>query len=382
MQILIDGRLYGLENAGLGRYVMNLVDGLSGLDRKNAYSILLTKKYFEKLNLPENWKKILADFRHYSVAEQIKLPRIVKEEKPDLTHFPHFNVPVTFSGKFVVTIHDLLMHKNVGLAATTLIPPLYLFKRLGYKTVFKKAVLGSVKIITPSEAVKNEVVDYYRVNPEKINVIYEGVDEKIGMSGEAKKVLVKYGIKDKYFIYAGNAYPHKNLRRLIEAIVTLNTNYDQRVVLAIASARTIFTQRLENEVKKADAGNFVRLLGFVPDEDLGNLYKNSLGFVFPSISEGFGLPGLEAFACGTLVLASDIPVFKEVYKDNAIYFNPYDFSSIKKAMQKTLEMSAAERKERIERGQDFVKRYSWAKMAEETLKIYEQAGGNSLRPGK
>lgn len=380
MKILIDGRLYGLENAGLGRYVMNLVGELSRLDKKNEYCLLLTKKYFEKLNLPGNWKKILADFRHYSIVEQIRLPRIVKEEKPDLTHFPHFNVPVTFSGKFIVTIHDLLMHKNVGLDATTLIPPLYFVKRLGYKTIFKKAVLDSVKIITPSEAVKKEIVDYYHVSPEKINVIYEGVDEKIGTMGEAKKVLAKYDIKNRYFIYAGNAYPHKNLRRLIEAIITLNTNYDQKVVLTIASARTIFTHRLQKEIQRFKAGNFVKLLGFVPDGDLGVLYKNSVGFVFPSISEGFGLPGLEAFACETLVLASDIPVFKEVYRDKAIYFNPYDFSSIEKALHWAMEISPEVRKTLIERGQDFVKRYSWTKMAEETLKIYESSF--SLRPGK
>lgn len=380
MKILIDGRLYGLENAGLGRYVMNLVGELSRLDRKNGYSILLTKKYFEKLNLPGNWNKVLANFRHYSVAEQVRLPQIIRKENPDITYFPHFNVPLTFSGKFIVTIHDLLMHKNVGLAATTLIPPLYFVKRLGYKTIFRKAVLDSVKIIVPSEAVKKEVIDYYHVSPEKINVIYEGVDEKIGTLGDAKKILAKYELKSKYFIYAGNAYPHKNLKRLIEAIVALNTIYDQKVILTIASARTIFTQRLENEVKKANASGFVKLLGFVPDEDLGVLYKNSAGFTFPSLSEGFGLPGLEAMAAGTIVLASDIPVFKEIYKDNAVYFNPFDFTSIEKTMQETLEMSVEERKEKIEKGQDFVKRYSWAKMAEEALKIYVE-GGNSLRQG-
>lgn len=375
MKILIDARLYGLENAGLGRYVMNLVWELTKIDTKNEYSILLTKKYFDELSFPSNWKKILADFKHYSITEQIKLVGIIKKENPDITHFPHFNVPVTFNGKFIVTIHDLLMHKNVGLAATTLAPPLYLFKRLGYKTVFRKAVRGAERIIVPSTAVKREVEDYYHLTGEKIDVIYEGIDSRIETQ---KNIPDKYKLESPYFVYTGNAYPHKNLKRLIEAIIMLNKNSEQKVILAIASARNIFTRRLQFEIKKAGAEEYVRLLGFVPDSDLGTLYKNSLGFVFPSLSEGFGLPGLEAMSAGTLVLASDIPVFREIYRDQVLYFNPYDFSSIEKSLQRVLEIKSEERKDRINKAKDFVKRYSWAKMAEQTLKLYEE-NGHSVR---
>jgi len=379
MRILIDGRLYGLENAGLGRYVMNLVKELSKLDQVNQYSLLLTKKYFDKLNLPKNWNKVLVNFGHYSISEQVKLPQIIKKENPDITHFPHFNVPVRFTGKFIVTIHDLLMHKNVGLAATTLTPPLYLFKRLGYKAVFKKAVTSSEKIIVPSTTVKKEIMDYYHTNEEKIKIIYEGVDEGIE---NGKDVSKKYQIDSPYFVYSGNAYPHKNLRRLIEAIKLLNTNSVQKIILAISSARNIFTQRLEKEIKKSKAENFVKLLGFVPDEDLGSLYKNSLGFIFPSLSEGFGLPGLEAMSVGTLVLASDISVFKEIYKNNAIYFNPLDFTSIEKTMENVIKMDSNLRQEKIETAQKFSKSYSWAKMAKETLQIYEETkSSDSIRQG-
>jgi len=109
------------------------------------------------------------------------------------------------------------------------------------------------------------------------------------------------------------------------------------------------------------------------------LYQNSVGFVFPSVSEGFGLPGLEAISCGTLVLASDIPVFKEVYGQSALYFNPFDFTSIEKVMKDALNMEGSVRKERIEKAKKFAKRYSWDKMARETLKIYE--GSLSIRSG-
>lgn len=174
-----------------------------------------------------------------------------------------------------------------------------------------------------------------------------------------------------YFVYVGNAYPHKNLERLVQAVVLLNKEVKEKVILAIASSRSVFTRKLEKNIKKLKASDDVKLLGFVPDEDLKILYKNSLAFVFPSLSEGFGLPGLEAMAAGTLVLASEIPVFKEVYKENAIYFNPLDFSSIETVMKDVLCMSAEKRNKLIIKGRNFAKRYSWSKMAQETLNIYE-----------
>jgi len=174
MRILIDGRLYGLENAGLGRYVMNLVNELSKLDSQNEYVLLLRKKYYNSLKLPVNWKKVLADFRHYSFAEQVKLPGIIGGEKPDLVHFPHFNVPVFYRGRYVVTIHDMLMHRFAGLSATTLPALFYLFKQSVYKFVFSMALKKAVMIIVPSETVKRDLIRYQKIDPRKVEVIYEG----------------------------------------------------------------------------------------------------------------------------------------------------------------------------------------------------------------
>jgi hypothetical protein len=173
MKILIDGRLYGLENAGLGRYLINLITELGRLDSKNEYVLLLRKKYFKNLNLPDNWKKVLADYRHYSFAEQLKIPGIIEKENPDIVHFPHFNVPIFYRGKFIVTIHDLLMHKQIGLEATTLPIFFYMIKRLGYRLVFDSAIKRSVAIITPSESIKKEILNLYKIPADKVHVTYE-----------------------------------------------------------------------------------------------------------------------------------------------------------------------------------------------------------------
>ncbi|MEK7526454.1 MAG: glycosyltransferase family 1 protein [Patescibacteria group bacterium] len=366
MKILIDARMYGLENAGIGRYAVNLITQITELDKSNDYVLLLKRKYFDELTFPANFKKVAADFRHYSFAEQLMLPKIINQEKPDLVHFLHFNVPVWFTGKFVVTIHDLLMHKQKGLEATTLNPALYYVKRLGYKSVFSNAVKKASKIIVPSKYVKEDIIKTYKVSPEKVVVTYEGVEQVKMTSANTEEILGKYNLtKDKYYLYVGSAYPHKNLKRTIEAA------YLNRTPLAISCARNVFTEKLEKLVSMTGAKDYVKLLGFVPDEELSVLYKNSIGFVYPSLTEGFGLPGLEAMINGTILLASEIPVFKEVYKDNAVYFNPFDFSDIAKRMEIVKQMTADRRKELITKAQNFAKTYSWKKMAQETLDTYK-----------
>ena len=176
---------------------------------------------------------------------------------------------------------------------------------------------------------------------------------------------------EKYFVYTGNAYPHKNLKRLVEAMVLLNQK--TKVKLKISSSRGIFTDRLEKIIKDNNAQNYIELLGYVKDNEIGKLYKNSIAFILPTLSEGFGLPPKEAIEAGTFALISNIPVLKEVYQDSVIYFDPYDTNSIVNAMEEMLKMNPIERNKRIAYAQKFLKRYSWKKMAEETLKIYESS---------
>lgn len=168
-----------------------------------------------------------------------------------------------------------------------------------------------------------------------------------------------------YFVYIGNAYPHKNLSRLIDAIILLKTK------LIIVSGRNIFIERLQKEINRKNASKLVEVLEFVTDKDLKNLYKNSIAFVFPTLSEGFGLPPKEAIEAGTLAVVSDIPVLKEIYEDSVDYFNPTDVNSIADALLKVVNIKEDERKIKILKSQQFVKKYSWSKMAKETLNIYE-----------
>src|SRR5579859_7805504 len=174
MRVLIDARFYGLENAGLGRYTINLINELQRIDNENKYVILLRRKYYESLKFQNNFEKVLVDIRHYSIDEQLRLLGIIKKYNPDLTHFLHFNVPLNFNGKFIVTIHDMTMH-NQKTEASNLLLPIYLVKHFAYKKVFEHAVKSSCKVIVPSEFVKNELVKNFKILREKITVTYEGI---------------------------------------------------------------------------------------------------------------------------------------------------------------------------------------------------------------
>src|SRR3989344_149044 len=212
MRICIDARFVGPEGTGLGKYTEKLIENLAILDDNNQYVIFLRRSNWDWLRLKsKNFKKVLADIPWYSLKEQIKLPKIFSNQNLDLLHFTHFNVPVFFIGKFIVTIHDLIVdHVETG-RASTLPYPLYKIKRLFYRRTVKSAVKRASAIIAISQNTKNEIVSHYHVDPQKITVTYDGLDSNIK---RPEKFSSLYPFD--YLLNVGNAYPHKNLETLIE----------------------------------------------------------------------------------------------------------------------------------------------------------------------
>jgi len=349
MKILLDARFYGLENGGLGRYSINLIKSLALLDKTNNYSLLLTNKYFDKLVLPDNFKKIRVDIKPYGLSEQILLPLIIWKENPDIVHYMHFNAPLINFKPFIVTIHDMIMHKSKGLESTT----------LNYKYVFSHAVKNSKTIIVPSMTINNELSEYFKFYKDKIKVVYLGLDYEIQ--------LVKSNVpKNRNFIYVGNAYPHKNLDLLISAVKKA------KVKLDISTSKNYFSNKLKVLVNDENAEEYVRVHDFLDDQKVIQLYRDSAAFIYPSLIEGFGFQGLEAIASGTILIASDIPVFREVYKDYAIYFDPKNVDSLVSAINKSVNLSGSERKTIIENAQNYIKKYSWENTAGKTLSLYQE----------
>lgn len=375
-KIGIDVRLWGVKHAGIGRYTEELVKNLQGIDKKNEYILFCRRSDIDQISTSEGRRKVIADVPHYTLREQIFLPAIFKKEKLDLLHVPHFNVPIFYRGKFVVTIHDILWHEFLGTDATTLPVPLYFVKHLGYRLVMANAVQRAEKIITPTNEIRKKLIKKFGIPQERVVFTNEGSPLHFHISiYESKRVLEKYNIKKPYLLYVGSLYPHKNVEFVIRALKQV----EESITLVIVSSRNIFAERFIKFVKEEGAGEWVKFLGYVPDEELAVLYKNAEAFVFPTLSEGFGLPGLEAMTAGTPVICSDIPVLHEVYGDAALFFNPKNVNDIVNKIKliytnkQSLSSNRKLREELIVKGAKQVKKYSWRKMAEETLQVYNKA---------
>ncbi|HBL52237.1 MAG: hypothetical protein A3D24_02035 [Candidatus Blackburnbacteria bacterium RIFCSPHIGHO2_02_FULL_39_13] len=370
-KIGIDARLWGVKHTGIGRYVEELVKSLQQIDKENEYVLFCRND--DTRNIPEvkGWKKVIADINHYSLKEQFTLHKVYRSENLDLLHVPHFNVPIFYKGKFVVTIHDLLWHDLKGLSVTTLPAPAYIVKYFAYRSVVGNAIKNSQKIIVPSNFIKNDLISKFSLPDEKIVVTYEGVSESRS-GNNSESVLKEYGIKKPYLFYVGGLYPHKNVERVVNALTFLRKEQKlSDLKLVVVGSRNVFQDRFKKFLKETGTEDVVNIIGGVDDRELSALYKNSEAFVYATLSEGFGLPGLEAMAWQTPVLCSDIPVLKEIYKDAAIYFDPSNIISISQSIQKIM-CDKNLRSNLIKKGVKFCKTYSWTKMARETLGVYNQ----------
>ena len=376
MKIIIDGRFLGPEGTGIGRYTEKLLENLQVIDRVNEYWVMLRPNNFDLFQPTNpNFRKVLADAKWYTVKEQVAVPKILFSIKPDLVHFPHFNIPVTYPGKYVVTIHDLIKSDFASQASSTRAPLVYWAKHFVYERVVKLAVRRAKQVIVPTNTIKEKVVEQLGTSEGKINVTYEAAEEKFFSWGEKEmsqaevdKTLNKYYIKKPFIIYVGNSYPYKNLDRLLEALKMLPENLS----LVNPSPRSIFRERLGEKARAEGLSSRVVLPGYVPDEDLAVLYRAAEAYVFPTLSEGFGIPPLEAMASKLPVVCSDIPVLKEVCGDNALYFDPLNVQDIAQKITQVLDDKKL-RETLVSEGLERSKQFSWRKMAAQTLQIYEEA---------
>lgn len=368
--VVIDARMYGLEHAGIGRYVLNLVKEIGQLEEKRLrFSLIVSQKKLGpiKEELGEGFDYFPANSSHYSFNEQFEIPLILKKIKPDLIHFPHFNASLFWSGNFVVTIHDLIKHYFKGKKTTTRTPFFYWAKYLGYRLQINHSLKKSKLIFTPSDFWKEKLTQDFNLAPEKIIVTHEAVESKFLKLAQNKKGEILK--KMPFFIYTGSVYPHKNLEILLKALKKIS-----QVKLLIVSSRNVFTQRLNQTVKKFGLEKRVVFLGFVEDEKLIGLYQRAAALVQPSLMEGFGLTGLEAMAAGCPVLSSKSSCLPEIYGRAALYFNPLEVNDLEEKLRRILKSKKLRRK-LIKKGKKQVEKYSWKKTAQETIEGYKKVLG-------
>ncbi len=372
MRIGIDARFYGGEQSkGLGRYTQMLIEYLASTDDQNEYVIFLQEEGFENWHIQsERFTPVLAPYKWYTFSEQLFMPLLIWKQQVDFMHFPHFNVPLLYRSHFIATIHDLIIIHFPTERATTLGPLLYKIKHFAGQMVMRHAVKKAKHIITVSEFSKNDIAQYYGIEKNRISVTYEAAELEKDSSFEDVDLKKRYNIEKPYLLYIGNAYPHKNLEVVLDVIKEMSqARAKLPFQMVFVGKEDYFYARLKQKAWAMNIEKYIRFTGFVPDSHLPALYANAVAYIFPSKYEGFGLPPLEAMSAGTPVLAASSSCLPEVLGDAAFYFDPEDISGIIQLVEQVL--SSPEYREKMSlSGKIQAERYSWEKMAKQTLEVY------------
>lgn len=392
MRIAFSGQpLLENEKTGIGYYTEGLVRNIIRKHPENSYSInafsYKGKKAAEsKLSiysdLCKNVKVRVCGWMPLKIYKLIwnavpvpycKLFR----EKEDITHFFNYYIPPFVKGKRVTTIHDMTIKaypETVRFASR-------IMAKMNLKTTCRRAT----RIITSSEFSKSEIMKYLTIPSGKISVLYSGVDLNVYQpcENERKKeeVKKKYGIEGTYFLYLGTLEPRKNIKRLLLAYAMLKKQEDETPKLVISGKKGWMYDEIFRTVSEERIEKDVIFTGYIEIEDAPVLMSAATAFVFPSLYEGFGMPPLEAMACGTLVITSNCASLPEVVGEAGILVDPYSVTEISDAM-KAAYTNPELRKELTEKGIERARDFSWDRIADSLYKIYEEVIENGTDQGE
>jgi glycosyltransferase involved in cell wall biosynthesis len=360
-KIVIDAR--GLRTSS-GRYVERLIEHLQDVDTdlSHRYIVLLRPKDMDTwAPKSKRFTKVACRYKDFSFGEQIGLAWQLYRLKPDLVHFPMAQQPILYHRAVVTTIQDLTTLRFDNPSKNRVI---FKIKQEVYRWVVRIAARKSRAVLAISEFGKDDVARFTHTNSRKITVTLEAGDSVSAPAEEMPELIDK-----KFIMYVGRPTPHKNLPRLIEAFAQLQAKHPD-LYLVLAGKKDANYKRIARDVKDKGIEQVI-FTGFVTDGQLRWLYEHCAAYIFPSLSEGFGLPGLEAMANGAPVVSSNATSLPEVQGDAAHYFNPEDVDDMAKAINAVLTKPEL-RKTLIERGRKQVAKFSWKRMAEQTLAVYKQ----------
>ena len=362
MKIVIDARESGTST---GRYIDKLIEYLHKIEPKYEIIVLTKTPRIEFIKtIAPGFEAIESNYKEFTFAEQVGFLRQLNKLEPDLVHFSVTQQPVLYKGKVVTTIHDLSTARFNNPAKNWL---MFKFKQQVYKWVIKRVANKSEALITPSDWVKYDVAQFTRVPPEKINVTHEAADT---IHDDQQPVADLE--KQKFIMYVGRPQPHKNLKRLVQAFSEVQLTHP-KLKLALVGKTDSNYLLLKKYVHQQGISGIV-FTDFVTEGQLRWLYENAQAYVFPSLSEGFGLPGLEALAHGLPLVSSRATCLPEIYKDAAVYFKQINFWEMGEKIKMVLEDKELTAKLR-QKGAKVASLYSWERTAEQTLALYEQILG-------
>lgn len=363
--VVIDARI---RKSSTGRYMDRLLEWLQKIDDVSfRYTVILSSN--------DNWKPanksfeiIKSDTKPYSfnVLDQITYARFIRKLKPDLAHFTITpQEPVFYFGKRVTTTHDLTMFRYARAGKVN--PLVHWLRMVGYRFLFWQSHVVAKQIIVPTEYVRDDLVKFHKFAKDKIKVTLEAAEPPVN----AKPKKLK-GLGGPFIMHVGSPLPHKNIERLIDSFELLKKEGSSLKLVLAGKKEFFFNKLISEKINSSIYKKDIVVPGFVEDTELKWLYENAECYVLPSLSEGFGLPGLEAMSHGTPLVSSNATCLPEVYGEAAHYFDPEDVDDMAEKIEEVLSNKKL-REKLIKNGYKQIKKYSWRKMAEETLEVYKKA---------
>ncbi|MBI4406965.1 MAG: glycosyltransferase family 4 protein [Candidatus Kerfeldbacteria bacterium] len=358
------------EKAGVGHYTYYLVKHLLKLDKKNKYVLF----FDHRSNSVQEFKRKQVEIIRFPFSEykrylpyaysHVFVTRVLNQANLDLFHSPANVIPLQYTKPAVVTVHDLAIYQH-----PEWFPPKQDFS---VKVLVPRSLAKAKKIIAVSQSTANDIKKQFHIPANHVSVIHEGYEPaKLPSKLATHAVRKKFKLSEQYFFYVGTLEPRKNIAGMIQAFDTLVRHKPRRyknVQLVLAGAKGYQFQDNYKAIQAVKSGS-VRYVGYLSSKDKQALLQGALGFVFPSLYEGFGLPVLEAMAAGTPVITSTVASLPEVAGKAALLINPTSSLALQTAMDKF--MSAKVRMMYSKRGKRQAKQFSWERCAKETLKVYD-----------
>ncbi len=386
LQIALDSRR--IADFGIGTYIRNLVRALARVDSNNQYTLITTEQPVPEFSdLPSNFRTAIFAGHTRTGLAQINYGLFLGKLGADLFHIPLNAVPLMMPKPYLVTIHDM--------------STLLFASQSGYRNrlrhfYLRRGLLRADRVMTVSMATCRDVEALLGIPASRIRVIYNAPDPifdapSASVDGEAsahppeiQRVMDRYRIHYPFLLYVGRTNPQKNIPRLVEAFAVLRGEIQDHPAyrdlrLLIIGDEISRYPALRHAVIQSRVEDTVRFLGFVPIETLRSFYQAASAFVFPSLYEGFGLPPLEAMACGTPVVCSNVSSLPEVVGEAAEVVNPENVFDIARGMREVL-LNDERRRIMVARGFEQARRFSWERTAQQVLDAYEEIGSYKKRP--
>ena len=369
MKIAIEAqRIFRTNKHGMDFVALESIRELQKIDHENEYFIFVTPGEDRCLEESENVHIIELKCPTYPLWEQVALPRAVKKIMPDLLHCTSNTAPLQCPVPLILTLHDIIYLEKRHSSSFTWYQEMGWFYR---RMVVPRVLANCEKIITVSQFERKRILDVLHLPEEQLVAVYNGFNSHFHVQPKAPEITRKYIDADNYLFFLGNTDPKKNTPRVLKAYSDYLKQSTQKLPLLIADLKEDVIDRILEEENITEIKSYIHAPGYIANTDLVALYCGAFAFLYPSLRESFGIPMLEAMACGTPIIAGNTSAMPEIAGEGALLADPFNSNDItKKILQ--LENDQTLYQQQVEYGIQRSQLFSWRNTAESLLKIYKE----------